>query len=84
MKGFIDEFNERTEGMTAQIADLTSQLSEKDKTIEELKEELKKKDDENKIALAEVFEENQKLKEHINEANLAVAELYENSIGKNA
>ena len=40
MKGFIDEFTERTDGMTAQIADLTSQLSEKDKTVEELKEEL--------------------------------------------
>lgn len=60
------------------------ELSESKAKIKELKEELKKKDDENKIALAEVFEENQKLKEHINEANLAIAELYENSIGKNA
>lgn len=56
MKGFIDEFNERTDGMTTQITELESQLKEKDKTIEELKEELKKKDLENKIALGELYD----------------------------
>lgn len=44
MKGFIDEFTERTDGMTAQITELEFQLKEKDKTIEELKEELSLKD----------------------------------------
>lgn len=56
MKGFIDEFTERTDGMTTQITELESQLKEKDKTIEELKEELKKKDLENKIALGELYD----------------------------
>ena len=40
MKGFIDEFTERTESMRTQITKLEAQLKEKDKTIEELKEEL--------------------------------------------
>ena len=77
MKGFIDEFNDK-------ITDLTNQLEEKDKVINELKEELKKKDDENKIALAENFEETQKLKEQIIQQSLALAELYEGSLDKNA
>ena len=37
MKGFINEFNERTNGMIAQITELEFQLKEKDKTIEELR-----------------------------------------------
>lgn len=77
MKGFIDEFEEK-------IADLTSRLAEKDTTIRELKEELKKKDDENKIALTEVFEENQKLKEQIDATNLALVEIYESTLDENA
>ena len=40
MKGFVTEFTERTDSMNAQITELESQLKEKDKTIEELKEEL--------------------------------------------
>ena len=44
MKGFINEFNERTDSMNAQITELESQLKEKDKTIKELKEELSLKD----------------------------------------
>lgn len=44
MKGFLDEFTEQTNGMTVQIAELNSQLKEKEKIIEELKEELSLKD----------------------------------------
>lgn len=44
MKGFIDEFNERTDSMATQIAELESQLREKNNTIEELKEGLSLKD----------------------------------------
>ena len=44
MKGFIDEFNERADSMTTQIAELESQLREKNNTIEELKDELSLKD----------------------------------------
>ena len=44
MKGFIKEFTERTDSMNAQITELESQLKEKYKTIEELKEELSLKD----------------------------------------
>ena len=83
MKGFIDEFNERTDGMTTQITELEFQLKEKDKTIEELKKELSQKDEENKMALAEVFEENQNLKKQISEQDVALAELYESML-KNA
>ena len=44
MKGFIDEFNERTDSMTTLITELESKLKEKDKTIEKLKEGLSLKD----------------------------------------
>ena len=44
MKGFIDEFTERTDSMKLKITELEFQLKEKDKTIEELKEGLSLKD----------------------------------------
>ena len=84
MKGFIDEFNERTDSMTTLITELESQLKEKDKNIEELKKELSQKDEENKMALTEVFEENQNLKKQISEQDVALAELYESMLNKNA
>ncbi len=63
MKGFIDEFNE-------QVADLNSQLAEKDEVIKELKErldekekqinaiekDLEDKDLENKVGMAELYD----------------------------
>lgn len=42
MKGFIDEFNERTDGMTTLITELESQIKEKDKIISELGKQLSK------------------------------------------
>ena len=77
MKGFIDEFNERTDGMNAQITELEAQIKEKDKTNEELKEELKKKDEENKKAIEE-------FKKNLNTTALALAELYETTMANNA
>ena len=44
MKGFVTEFQERTDSMNAQINELEAQLKEKDKSIEELKEGLDLKD----------------------------------------
>ena len=84
MKGFIDEFTERTDGMTTQIAELESQLREKNKTIEELKKELHRKDEENKKAIDGLSEENKELKQHLNETALALAEFYEATMANNA
>ena len=44
MKGFVTEFNERSDSMNAQITELEAQLKKKEKTIEELKEGLSIKD----------------------------------------
>lgn len=84
MKGFVTEFNERSETMNAQIIELEAQLSEKNKTIEELKEELNRKDEENKTAISKLSDENQTLKTHLNETALALAEFYEATIANNA
>lgn len=84
MKGFIDEYTERTDSMNAQITDLEAQLSEKNKTIEELKEELNRKDEENKKAISSLSEENQALKTHLNSTALALAEFYEATMANNA
>nr|DAN54592.1 MAG TPA: Initiation control protein YabA [Caudoviricetes sp.] len=84
MKGFVTEFNERSEAMNAQIIELEAQLSEKNKTIEELKEELNRKDEENKKAISSLSEENQALKTHLNETALALAEFYETTMANNA
>ena len=84
MKGFIDEFTERTESMRTQITKLEAQLKEKDKTIEELKEELNRKDEENKKAISILSEENQALKMHLNSTALALAEFYEATMENNA
>ena len=84
MKGFVTEFQERTESMHAQINELEAQLSEKNKTIEELKEELNRKDEENKKAISSLSEENQAFKTHLNETALALAEFYEATMANNA
>nr|DAU95703.1 MAG TPA: Initiation control protein YabA [Caudoviricetes sp.] len=84
MKGFIDEFTERSDYLNAQIIELEAQLSEKNKTIEELKEELNRKDEENKTAISKLSDENQALKTHLNETALALAEFYEASMSNNA
>ena len=84
MKGFVTEFQERTDSMNAQIIELEAQLSEKNKTIEELKEELNRKDEENKKAISNLSDENQALKTHLNETALALAEFYEATMANNA
>ena len=84
MKGFVTEFQERTDSMNAQIIELEAQLSEKNKTIEELKEELNRKDEENKKAISSLSEENQALKTQLNSTALALAEFYEATMGNNA
>ena len=84
MKGFVTEFQERTDGMNAQITELEAQIKEKDKTIEGLKEELNRKDEENKKAISSLSEENQALKTHLNETALALAEFYEATMANNA
>ena len=84
MKGFVTEFTERTDSMNAQITELEAQIKEKDKTIEGLKEELNRKDEENKKAISDLSEENQALKTHLNSTALALAEFYEATMGNNA
>ena len=84
MKGFIKEFTERTDSMNAQITELEAQIKEKDKTIEGLKEELNRKDEENKKAISNLSNENQELKTHLNETALALAEFYEATMANNA
>lgn len=84
MKGFVTEFQERTDNMHKQIIELEAQLSEKNKTIEELKEELNRKDEENKKAISNLSEENQALKTHLNSTALALAEFYEATMANNA
>lgn len=84
MKGFVTEFQERTDNMHKQIIELEAQLSEKNKTIEELKEELNRKDEENKTAISKLSDENQALRTHLNETALALAEFYEATMSNNA
>lgn len=84
MKGFVTEFTERTDSMNAQITELEAQIKEKDKTIEGLKEELNRKDEENKKAISDLSDENQVLKTHLNETALALAEFYEATMANNA
>lgn len=84
MKGFVTEFQERTDSMNAQITDLEAQIKEKDKTIETLKEELNRKDEENKKAISNLSDENQALRTHLNETALALAEFYEATMSNNA
>ena len=84
MKGFVTEFTERSDRMNAQITELEAQIKEKDKTIEGLKEELNRKDEENKKAISNLSNENQELKTHLNETALALAEFYEATMANNA
>ena len=84
MKGFVTEFQERTDSMNAQINELEVLLSEKNKTIEELKDEVKRKYEENKKAISNLSDENQVLKTHLNETALALAEFYEATMANNA
>ena len=44
MKGFINEFTESSDILKAQITELESQIKDKDKTIEDLKDDLALKD----------------------------------------
>ena len=67
MKGFVTEFTERTDSMNAQINELEAQLSEKNKTIEELKEELNRKDEENKTAISKLSDLKPKVKARLEE-----------------